>query len=744
MKLRNYQQELVDKIKKSLLRGKTRVCAVLGCGGGKSVIQGTIAASATAKKNRVLFIVHRKELCQQITKTFENCNVDFDYCHVGMVQTVCRRLQREPEPTLILIDECFPAGTMVDGKPIETFKIGDTVNCFDEAGNVYKSKVTRVFKNPAPKELIKIAAKDRIIICTKNHPVFTAEGWKKAEEIRKGDLIYGLALHRVRNEKEIQEREFVPDLLQTQNVTEEQGNIIRAHEASQSYGEFSYKGKNGSHTAKNRTQAKNPGWKWQRINCSAENVKRSTRMDDRVRSAHPKEKGDRLSNLLQDRHSKSTEENRHRGRRCQSLCHRTTKTRQEKRRTLDLFRVENIEVYKSRNTEQFERVCPDGFVYNLEVEKYHTYFANGIAVHNCHHSLSQSYLNILNYFPNALVLGFTATPQRMNEGGLGKVFQELIESVSTEWLIKNHHLAPYEYYSVQLADASKLHTRNGDYDKQEVEKLMNKGAIFGSAVENWLKYAKGKQTIIYCSSIATSKATAAAFCKQGIKAMHLDGKTPQDERQAIVEEFRNGEVTVLCNVDLFGEGFDVPDCECVVLLRPTKSLTLHVQQSMRSMRVSPTNPDKVALILDHVGNNQRHGVPDDIRTWTLESKKKKKASKITTKQCPVCFRVLKMTEKICPSCKYEFVPEPQEEREIVEGIILERVSKLPYKQHENCQTFAQLELFRKTHKRGDGKTYRFSWSLYKAAELNIPVPSQYRAFAFRAINKDTYRRLRFY
>lgn len=467
MKLRNYQQELVDKIKKSLLRGKTRVCAVLGCGGGKSVIQGTIAASATAKKNRVLFIVHRKELCQQITKTFENCNVDFNYCHVGMVQTVCRRLQREPEPALILIDEA-------------------------------------------------------------------------------------------------------------------------------------------------------------------------------------------------------------------------------------------------------------------------------------HRSLSQSYLNILNYFPNALVLGFTATPQRMNEGGLGKVFQELIESVSTEWLIKNHHLAPYEYYSVQLADASKLHTRNGDYDKQEVEKLMNKGAIFGSAVENWLKYAKGKQTIIYCSSIATSKATAAAFCKQGIKAMHLDGKTPQDERQAIVEEFRNGEVTVLCNVDLFGEGFDVPDCECVVLLRPTKSLTLHVQQSMRSMRVSPTNPDKVALILDHVGNNQRHGVPDDIRTWTLESKKKKKASKITTKQCPVCFRVLKMTEKICPSCKYEFVPEPQEEREIVEGIILERVSKLPYKQHENCQTFAQLELFRKTHKRGDGKTYRFSWSLYKAAELNIPVPSQYRAFAFRAINKDTYRRLRFY
>lgn len=467
MKLRDYQQELVDKIKKSLLRGKTRVCAVLGCGGGKSVIQGAIAAAATAKKNRVLFIVHRKELCQQITKTFENCEVDFNYCHVGMVQTVSKRLQREPEPTLILIDEA-------------------------------------------------------------------------------------------------------------------------------------------------------------------------------------------------------------------------------------------------------------------------------------HHALSQSYLNILNRFPNALVIGFTATPQRMNEGGLGAVFQELIESVSTEWLIENHYLAPYEYYSVQLADASTLHTRNGDYDKHEVEELMNKGAIFGSAVENWLKYAKGKQTIVYCSSIATSEGTAKAFRSQGIKAMHLDGKTPQNERQLIVEAFRNGEITVLCNVDLFGEGFDVPDCECVVLLRPTKSLTLHIQQSMRSMRTSPNNPGKVALILDHVGNNQRHGVPDDIRTWTLTAKKKKKASKVTTRQCPVCFRVLKMTERVCPLCKYEFVPTPQEEREVVEGIILERVSKLSYGQHINCETFAQLELFRKTHKRKDGKTYKLAWSLYKAAELSIPVPVYYKPFAFKAINQETYRRLKFF
>lgn len=157
---------------------------------------------------------------------------------------------------------------------------------------------------------------------------------------------------------------------------------------------------------------------------------------------------------------------------------------------------------------------------------------------------------------------------------------------------------------------------------------------------------------MYCSSIATSEGTAAAFREQGINAMHLDGTTPQAQRQAAVEGFRRGEVTVLCNVDLFGEGFDVPDCDCVVLMRPTKSLTLHIQQSMRSMRTNPNNPDKVALILDHVGNFTRHGLPDDVREWSLESKAKKKKQELSVKQCPVCFAVVKSAVTECPLCHY--------------------------------------------------------------------------------------------
>ena len=106
MELRKYQEDLINRIRNEIIKEKRTICAVLGCGGGKSVIQGKIAQSATQKKNRALFIVHRKELCQQIENTFRKCGVDFKYCTVGMVQSLCRRVPELEEPKLILVDEC--------------------------------------------------------------------------------------------------------------------------------------------------------------------------------------------------------------------------------------------------------------------------------------------------------------------------------------------------------------------------------------------------------------------------------------------------------------------------------------------------------------------------------------------------------------------------------------------------------------------------------------------------------------
>ena len=448
MDLRPYQSSLICQIRAFFISNLFRVCAVLGCGGGKSVIAAHIAKLSTAKKNRVLFLVHRQELCDQIGKTFTACGVDMSRVHIAMVQTVTRHLRDEPKPELIIIDEA-------------------------------------------------------------------------------------------------------------------------------------------------------------------------------------------------------------------------------------------------------------------------------------HHSTAESYTRILEYFPKAYVVGFTATPVRMGTGGLGKVYEALAESVSTRWLIENHYLAPYKYYSVKLADASELHTRHGEYIPAEVAELMERQKIYGDTVENYRKFADGMKTIVYCASIAASKATAEAFTDARILAAHLDGKTPDAERERTVNDFRDGRIQILCNVELFGEGFDVPDCDCVILLRPTKSLTVHVQQSMRSMRYKE---GKTAIIIDHVANYTRHGLPDDTREWTLEERQRNEGENVVdVRECPHCFAVMDAKDVMCADgvrrcthCGYVFETPTKREYEREQAELVQILAAKPYEEYREMKTFDELIQFQKA------KGYKFAWVLHKAKELKIPIPAKYR------------------
>ena len=369
---------MIEDIRKSLLRGNKSVITVLGCGGGKSIIQAEIARSAALKNNRVLFLVHRKELCQQIENTFIQHGVNMELCNVGMVQTISRQLDEIPEPAVIITDEA-------------------------------------------------------------------------------------------------------------------------------------------------------------------------------------------------------------------------------------------------------------------------------------HHSAAKTYTKIYNKFPDAVRLGFTATPIRLNKGGLGDVYSDMITSVSTKWLIDNHYLSPYKYYSVKLADTANLHTRCGDYKQNEISELMQNKFIYGETVKQWEKIAKGKKTIVYCSSVEASEQTAKQFRESGYVAYSLDGTADKERRKSIMNGFRNGSINILCNCDLFGEGLDVPDCECVVLLRPTQSLTLYIQQSMRSMRYMP---NKTAIIIDHVGNCYLHGLPDDDRQWTLESKHIQETA-VKIRECSNCYAVYPPSLSRCPYCNYKATHEIQ-------------------------------------------------------------------------------------
>ena len=187
-----------------------------------------------------------------------------------------------------------------------------------------------------------------------------------------------------------------------------------------------------------------------------------------------------------------------------------------------------------------------------------------------HHSRAATYRKIYDAFLNAHRLGVTATPVRLDGSGLGDVNDILVEGVSTKWLIEHHYLAPYDYYAPSIADLTDLKIQHGDYETKSVEKALLRTAVFGDAIKHYRQLADGKQAICYCVSVNHSYAMAEEFKANGIAAEHIDGTTPKEQRDRIIERYRRGEITILCNVDLISEGFDVPDCECAILLRPTK------------------------------------------------------------------------------------------------------------------------------------------------------------------------------
>ena len=343
-----------------------------------------------------------------------------------------------------------------------------------------------------------------------------------------------------------------------------------------------------------------------------------------------------------------------------------------------------------------------------------------------HHSKANSYRKVYDAFPKAKRVGVTATPIRLDGSGLADVNDELIVGVSANWLIDHKCLAPYDYYAPSLIDLKGITIKKGDYDISQTEKAMIKKAIFGDVISCYNKLAKGRQAICYCVSVAYSKMMAEHFSKAGIEAAHIDGTTPPIERMEIVEKFRRGALDVLCNVDLISEGFDVPDCECAILLRPTQSLTLYIQQSMRCMRY---RKGKRAVIIDHVGNYARFGLPDMDREWTLEgnAKKKKTVENVDLKVCPECYATFSPVDKNgakrdrCPECGYIFPKSEEDQGEKDRTLSEEKDIELTkitgfvldYKTPEECHSYKELAEYAASH------GYKPGWAYYQARRRGL-------------------------
>lgn len=307
----------------------------------------------------------------------------------------------------------------------------------------------------------------------------------------------------------------------------------------------------------------------------------------------------------------------------------------------------------------------------------------------CHHLAASSWATIFEAYPNAAHIGLTATPERLDGTGLGKWFKKMVRGPSVSWLIEHGYLSPYRMFAPASPDLSGVHLIGGDYNKKELSAAMNASTVTGDVVEQYFKHADGKRMVLFAWSIESSMTMAERFRAAGVAAAHVDGDTDNMTRDAIIEDFKAGRIKVMTNVDLFGEGFDVPAIEAVALLRPTQSLSVYLQQVGRALRMSPGK--EYAIILDHAGNCRRFGLPDDDREWTLEGRKKGRARDdgAPIRQCVQCYAVMSASVDQCKHCGYKFLAMPREIEE-VEGD-LEEVDQRRFERDERLREQGQAK-----------------------------------------------------
>ncbi|MGE9987277.1 DEAD/DEAH box helicase [Lactobacillus johnsonii] len=369
-----------------------------------------------------------------------------------------------------------------------------------------------------------------------------------------------------------------------------------------------------------------------------------------------------------------------------------------------------------------------------------------IIIDEAHHTRAKSYEKIINYFKDVPLLGFTATPWRMSGKGFNDLYSSLVEGPQVEWLIEHNRLADYTYVSRILGKKDLLKVSStSDYTNRSMNQYI-KSMNFGNMIKTYEEFAKDRKTIVYAPSIESAKLIVRKFKENGFNAVKVDSKTHKTEREEILNNFKIGKTKIIVNVDLISEGFDVPDCSCVIMLRPTKSLVLYLQQAMRCMRYQP---HKKAIIIDHVGNFKSEekvkvkyfginneiktkvkkypfGFPRDKRNWTIYGRTKptlsnsNKGPAITT--CDYCYAVIPANSVVCPICGEKLL----KKKEIISRFNLDddtemKVLDSPDKHSDLFKTTyiltqdpSTFTTFKQYSEYGKARGYKPGWAYYHA------------------------------
>lgn len=280
-----------------------------------------------------------------------------------------------------------------------------------------------------------------------------------------------------------------------------------------------------------------------------------------------------------------------------------------------------------------------------------------VIIDEAHRALAESYTKIAAAYPDAVHLGFTATPVRGDGKGLSAAYDEIVVAVPISQLIAEGHLIAPQVFTVpagSLPDLKGIKTTAGDYNTRQLGEACAQGQLVGDIVDHWERRADGRRTVVFAVTVEHSRQIVERFRARGHAAEHLDGETDEVERAAILRRLDSGETTIVSNVGVLTEGWDQPSCKVLVLARPTQSLGLYLQMAGRILRPWQGVP---ALILDHAGCVVDHGLPHVDREWELEPGKKRRKKGATeedcAKSCPECFAVADLGTRVC-ACGYEW------------------------------------------------------------------------------------------
>lgn len=295
-----------------------------------------------------------------------------------------------------------------------------------------------------------------------------------------------------------------------------------------------------------------------------------------------------------------------------------------------------------------------------------------IIVDECHHAESSTYKRILAAFPDAKIIGVTATPERLDGKGLSRTFERLILGPSLEWLTARNFLVPVDYYAPPIEGLSSIGIRAGDYSAEEIETFLKARKIYGNAVNHYRKIADRRPALVFCRTVQACHDVADEFNRAGYRFAPLEGTQAKSDRDRIIADFRAGKLDGLTTCELVTEGFDVPRCEVVLMLRPTLSRSLYYQMIGRCMR--PDAGKSRGIVIDPVGNICEHTNGDIYApiTWRFDGRVNNKRTadsernKVAARFCAMCFAFIGNADT-CPICGAERARRAEKPLEEVDG-----------------------------------------------------------------------------